>query len=247
MSYFKKMAKNREVFKDTLIKSNKFNTPCAVKYKGALNNFLIEPKFSSTKFEVVNSDCIDACLAIGKKDLKSKIGLQNNASEFKPGGGVVKGSLAQEECICRETTLYKTIKDCDYPLAPDEMLYSDEVYILKDGSYNDIHQNPRIAVITAAALRKPHLVQGKYTGKDRKVMKQKIHMLLQTLYYHECETLVLGAWGCGVFGNPVDEVAEIYHYYLTGEFKNAFKNVTFAILEKDKDPIGTTFRNKFEC
>lgn len=247
MAYFKKMAENREVFKDTMIKSNKFNMPCAVKYKGALKNYVVKPKFTETKFSVVNSDCIDACITINLKDPSSKIALQNNASEYKPGGGVTKGSIAQEECICRETTLYKTIKDCSYPLDTDEMLYSDEVYILKDGNYNDISPNPRIAVITAAALRKPQLTEGKYKNADKKIMEQKIHMLLQTLYYHECETLVLGAWGCGVFGNPIDEVAEIYHHYLTGEFKNAFKNVTFAILEKNGNPIGSVFKNKFEC
>jgi uncharacterized protein (TIGR02452 family) len=48
--------------------------------------------------------------------------------------------------------------------------------------------------------------------------------------------LVLGAWGCGAFGNPAAPVAAIFRDRLSSEeFRGCFKTVVFAII----DPLGT--------
>ena len=48
--------------------------------------------------------------------------------------------------------------------------------------------------------------------------------------------LVLGAWGCGAFGNPTAPVAALFKKHLASEeFRGAFEHVVFAIL----DPLGT--------
>jgi uncharacterized protein (TIGR02452 family) len=43
--------------------------------------------------------------------------------------------------------------------------------------------------------------------------------------------VVLGAWGCGVFGNDPSEIAHLFHGALVGPFLGLFSQVVFAILD----------------
>ena len=59
--------------------------------------------------------------------------------------------------------------------------------------------------------------------------------------------LVLGAFGCGAFGNPAAPVAALFKEQLHAPaFRGAFATVVFAVL----DPLGTgnlgPFRREFE-
>jgi hypothetical protein len=48
------------------------------------------------------------------------------------------------------------------------------------------------------------------------------------------DTLVLGAFGCGVFKNNSLDVAIIFRQHLESkEFKNSFKRIVFAILNAE--------------
>lgn len=48
------------------------------------------------------------------------------------------------------------------------------------------------------------------------------------------DSLVAGAFGCGAFRLPCDKVAEFFNEILNEpEFKNKFRKVTFAILDKE--------------
>ena len=43
--------------------------------------------------------------------------------------------------------------------------------------------------------------------------------------------LVLGAWGCGAFGNDPARTARDFHGALAGAFAGAFEEVVFAIAD----------------
>lgn len=58
-------------------------------------------------------------------------------------------------------------------------------------------------------------------------------MLSLAALYH-CDGLVLGAWGCGVFQNPSEMMAELFAEQLLGDFVGVFKHITFAILDSSK-------------
>lgn len=45
------------------------------------------------------------------------------------------------------------------------------------------------------------------------------------------KTLILGAWGCGVFQNDANEIAEMFNDLLKGEFANCFERVIMAIYD----------------
>jgi uncharacterized protein (TIGR02452 family) len=47
--------------------------------------------------------------------------------------------------------------------------------------------------------------------------------------------LVLGAWGCGAFGNDAHRTALDFRQALDGEFRGAFSDVVFAITDWSRE------------
>jgi uncharacterized protein (TIGR02452 family) len=57
---------------------------------------------------------------------------------------------------------------------------------------------------------------------------------------HGHDAVVLGAWGCGVFRNDPEMVAELFAGALRGRFAGVFDVVAFAVLDGTAD--GSTIR-----
>ena len=71
-------------------------------------------------------------------------------------------------------------------------------------------------VISCAAVRKPTLIktdghekQTYKTDTDREWMEKKVRYVMRCAALKGCRRLVLGAMGCGAYGNPIWEVATI--------------------------------------
>jgi uncharacterized protein (TIGR02452 family) len=79
-------------------------------------------------------------------------------------------------------------------------------------------------------------------------MLARIEMLLALAVEHQHESLVLGAWGCGVFANDPEQVAGWFAQHLTGagRFRGAFRDVLFAVWDRTKDLAAfTPFARRF--
>lgn len=65
------------------------------------------------------------------------------------------------------------------------------------------------------------------------MMKRRIDMVLSICKTQEHKTLILGAWGCGVFGNDPKVIAQLFKELLMGKYENQFEKVIFSIYSKN--------------
>ena len=181
----------------------------------------------------------------------------NFASATNPGGGVTKGSSAQEEAICRVSTLYpclnerRIMKSFYYPhrdahdsLHNDDAVYTPGVVVFKsDTSYPvllDREKWFKVNVITSAA---PNLKKnpGNYMNAGvgsgivdiskedlLSLLERRIHRILEIAAGKENEVLVLGAFGCGAFSKPPEVVAEAMKREVE-KFRENFETIEFAV------------------
>ena len=211
---------------------------------------------TSTIIEVTNQTTLDATkmlIAEGHKDVLSL----NFASAKNPGGGFLGGSQAQEESIARSTGLYKcqvhafeyyeanrVIKSCIYT---DHMIYSPYVPIIKNEEGINLEEAVYCGIITAPAVN-AGIVRKKEPEKIAQievVMKRRIRKVLSISLENNHKTLVLGAWGCGVFQNNPKDIAKYFKEALETEYKNCFERIIFAIYAKNERFI-KPFQEEFE-
>ena len=84
-----------------------------------------------------------------------------------------------------------------------------------------------LSVITCAAP------VAKRVGQPRsaELLRARILRVLDIARAWGYESLVLGAWGCGAFGNDPKRTAEDFRSALEGPFTGAFRQVVFAITD----------------
>ncbi|KAH7085422.1 hypothetical protein BKA63DRAFT_400559 [Paraphoma chrysanthemicola] len=162
------------------------------------------------------------------------VAVLNLASERSAGGGWQNGALAQEEALCYRSSLYLSLHRSYYRLPSLCAIYSPSVLIIRDA------MSP---VISVAALRHPALTDDKKHFKNegqRAETKRKIRLTLRVAARNGHTKLVLGALGCGVFGNPPKEVAECFLEVLREkEFQGGWwEEIVFAILDNVKGELG---------
>ena len=59
--------------------------------------------------------------------------------------------------------------------------------------------------------------------------------ILAVAAIHKHDTLILGAWGCGVFGNDPYMVAKLFKRHIDSDhFHGLFRHIIFAVLDPSK-------------
>ena len=185
------------------------------------------------------------------------ISVLNFASATNPGGGVTKGASAQEECLCRVSTLYKCISASEITeafhkkhwraLKTGEMdsFYNDDciqtcnVTVFKSDTAKTVLLPEKdwfdVDVISCAApnLRRmsQHDKQWKKNVTDQELLdiyKKRINRVLDIARYAKSEVVILGAFGCGAFANPPELVAKAMHASID-EHKYDFETIELAV------------------
>lgn len=201
-----------------------------------------------------------------------KIAVLNFASFKHPGGMFFEGSSAQEESLCHSSYLYSVLrkfKDTYYKrhfdvlnhgLYKSEILYTKDVVFMQyvnkgfmDNLYGMYYEDLAnmaygVDVITCAAPNAGTYYKYYKDADPRNVegeLRTRIAMILATAAINHVNTLVLGAFGCGVFRNDPQLVAEIFKEYLTGYFEDTFKEIYFPI-PKGHDNNYEVFKEVFD-
>ena len=182
-----------------------------------------------------------------KKYPDAKIAVLNFASSTNPGGGVLSGSSAQEESLCRCSTLYPTLdqswlwdryyqknRDQYSYLNTDVCIYSPDIIICKSDDDYLTRLDPKdfvtVDVITCAA---PNLRHGEEID-DIDLLGlhiQRAKHILHIAAANGAEIVILGAFGCGAFRNDPRIVAKAYSTALK-EYAKYFKEIEFAIYHR---------------
>lgn len=232
----------------------------------AVKKSLVEQKIYKENLKFNNKKSGEACKIIvsKKRSLEASssykdynVGILNFASFTKPGGGVLNGSTAQEEAVCRCSTLYPCLaklRDTYYSehrellntekldsFYNSDCIYTPGVVVFKD----DIDANllPRdewysINVISCAAPNLRSMSKVKRAnipvGRLMDMYKYRIRRILSIAKEHNIEVLILGAFGCGVFCNSPKLMAKAFKQVLE-EFKYDFKIIEFAVYCSEKN------------
>ena len=199
-----------------------------------VNSKFIEKRLNNKQIIIV--DEIDSVGAVFKYvNINEITAVLNFASYNNPGGNFINGSKAQEECLCHESYLYNVLKgrigyykinhkNKNRSLYTDRALYSPNVRFTKE--CKDVFCD----VITCAAPNKT--AAQKYCNvsdeENSEVLKERIEFVLKITQDNGVDNLILGAYGCGVFGQDPLEVAKIFKEFLSGKYK-CFNKVIFAI------------------
>ena len=103
-------------------------------------------------------------------------------------------------------------------------LFSPDIKFFKNGKI--VHCN----VITCAAPNKTAATRYQQISdlENKTALEKRIKFVLDIAKENDIKTLILGAYGCGVFGQNPAEVASIFKEYLKNDF-NCFDKVIFAI------------------
>jgi uncharacterized protein (TIGR02452 family) len=173
--------------------------------------------------------------------------LLNFASARNPGGGFINGAKAQEEDLARCSGLYRCLLQqpeyYDVNRAEESLLYTDHlIYAPKVPWFRTRSRNLLDEYFLASVITAPAPNAGQLYRRDpnagaaiERVLRQRAGYVLAIAADQGHRSLLLGAWGCGVFQNDPAMVADAFGQWLESpRFQGCFDRVTFAIYDSSK-------------
>lgn len=187
-----------------------------------------------------------------------KVCILNFASATNPGGGVTKGSSAQEEAICRCSTLYANLKEqyawnafyaphrrAHDPLHNDDCIYTPGVIVFKsDTDYPQLLPEDKwysVNVLTCAAPNLRERPSNEMNAGDgdaavhisredlQALYEKRMRRVLEIAWRKGNEVVILGAFGCGAFRNPPAVVAQAMKT-AAQEYRKNFETIEFSVV-----------------
>ena len=177
----------------------------------------------------------------------------NFANPVHPGGGVRNGAKAQEEDLCRTSTLlcslespeaeeyYKYNRSLNTYMASDAIMITPKVEIIKDSKGNLLDESVIVSVMSCAAPMVRLGKEGMTEEEYQNMFYNRIVGMLRVAAVMGYRHLVLGAFGCGAFGNDAKVVSDLFYKALK-EFrldqmseKDCFRRIDFAVLTNPTD------------
>lgn len=184
--------------------------------------------------------------------------VMNFANAHKPGGGFEMGATAQEEALCRCSTLFASISSEKAKemyrynnlhisnVESDYMLLS-KVCVFRNEKCELLRKPFMVGVISVPAPNRIGLAAFASEMKIEKAMIRRIRIMLSIAKEQAYKAIVLGAWGCGAFHNDASKVAGYFKKVLIDEgYVGCFEHICFAIYGSEDGKNISAFRKCFE-
>ncbi len=177
----------------------------------------------------------------------------NLANPVHPGGGVRRGACAQEETLCRNSSLllslesrealryYEYNRSLNTYMGSDALMISPNVEIIRDENGNLLDETVVVSVLTCAAPMVTYGREGMTEAEYEDMVYNRIVGMLKCSAYFGYRHLVLGAWGCGAFGNDAHVFSDLFYRalkelkYNNLREKDLFRRIDFAVLDRTPD------------
>ena len=280
MNHKDKRAARVAIFEDTMAWLRADPALKAAAEQAAANTILLDEDAAGhpnvlqgqPRITVTRERTLECAARLHREDPARKIAVLNFASATHPGGGVVRGANAQEECLCRCTTLYPALKgekaapfytlSHGSALHTDACLYTPGVLAVK----TDTDLPERLpeseffafdVVSCSAPNLRPQPTNAMNPGDidpahiaDNDLLELHVRRWRQIMRAAagRADALVLGAFGCGAFRNPPALVADAFQELLRRDplLAVAFKEIVFAVYCPPQDDTNyRVFRDSF--
>ena len=280
MNHKDKRAARVAIFEDTMAWLRADPALKAAAEKAAANTILLDEDTAGhpsalhgqPRITVTRERTLECAARLHREDPARKIAVLNFASATHPGGGVVRGANAQEECLCRCTTLYPALKGAKaapfYTLSHGSALHTDACLytpgVLAVKTDTDLPERlpeseffafdvvscsaPNLRPQPANAMNPGDIDPAHIADNDLLELHVRRWRQILRAAAGRDDVLVLGAFGCGAFRNPPALVADAFQELLRRDplLAAAFKEIVFAVYCPPQDDTNyRVFRDSF--
>lgn len=217
--------------------------------------------FTRTRFQLENETTLEGARKLSSEKDCRKIGVLNFASAKNPGGGFLGGSQAQEESLARSSSLYNSLnlffeeyyeshRNLRSAFYSDRMIFSPGCPVFRDDAGAFLEASYQVDILTSAAPNAGAIQKNEPERVDEipQNLRMRMDKMLALFVAKNCDALVLGAWGCGVFRNCPNMVAESFAKFLNegAPYFGRFRHIRFSVLDRTKEkPIFNAFDQFF--
>lgn len=204
------------------------------------------------RIQLLDMGTVDAIFHIrktlGEGNENVKVAALNFASYRNPGGKFIEGSNAQEECLCHESNLYNILRNftqyyMENNVNSNKNLYTDRALYTPNVIFNRNKHIVKVDIITCASPNWTASHRWNVSQiENTLILAQRIQFIKDIVELETADILILGAWGCGVFGQNPRTVAKLFDFI----FKDSkvIKNIVYAV---PKGSNSNNFKAFDEC
>ena len=209
----------------------------------AVESSAAAPTATETTVKVVTSFAPEALY----RDAVGKTLIVDPGAFTRPGGAYEDGAFGPEQILCSESNLYPVLcahkrdfydKNRDYrrgSLFTDRALYVSEVLFSRGGDTRRAD-----VLVIAEPIRAYALESHRSERECDKALADRIETIFRVAAANGAETLIMGAFGCGRNGYPVEQVIELIRNWIA-EHPGAVPNVVFAVPRMHADAFRDAF------
>ena len=181
---------------------------------------------------------------------QGKVVVVDPCSFTRPGGAYEDGSFGPEQILCAESNLYPALCACKElyhsknrgyssgMLFTDRALYLPDVAFVRDGT---IRRADVLAI--PEPIRARALENHRSERECEHALASRIESLFRIAAENGCETLVVGAFGCGPQGFDAEMSVGLFKAWIEAH-PGAIAHITFAVPRASFDAFDAAFGEK---